>query len=268
MYAMSDNMALVFAPEPFLLRLVGGEWDLVALDAECPIIAPMACCKYLDGLIWYSTDGNFYFFNGGAVERIVNDQNGEWVRQNVNSSAIWTTFMMPDQKHNQAWLFYPADSSQNPSRYVIVNPAQYGNRKPHFTTGAFNRTSAQRPTELEETFTMTNGNEIYNHFLSGESNFPWEATTALFYVDGVNRAKMTRIIPDAYRSGDVEIEVSAVENPSDTPQVYSTDTLTASQGYINPLAAGAMFSLKFSGEKDTMLGELSIDLQEVGGGLR
>jgi hypothetical protein len=268
MYAMDDNTALVFAPEPFLLRLVGGEWDLVALDAECPIAAPMACCKYLDGLIWYSTDGNFYFFNGGAIKRIINDQCGEYIRQDLNSSAVWTMFMMTDQKHNQAWLFYPAGTNQNPSKYVIVNPAQYGSGKTHFTMGTFDRTSAQRPAELEETFTMTDESMIYNHFLSGESNFSWEATTALFYVDGVNRAKMTRIIPDAYRSGDVEVKVYATENPSDTPLLHSTDTLTSSQGYINPLAAGAMFSLKLSGEKDTMLGDLSIDLQEVGGGLR
>lgn len=267
-FTVNEKAALVFAPEPYLLRDIGGVWDLVELGSQYPIISPMACCRYRDGLIWYSPDGNFYFFNGSNVETIINTQNGEYIRRAINADAVWTTFMMVDQKHDQAWLFYPAGSNDNPSEYVIVNPRSYRGQKPaSFTLGTFDRTSAQRPTAIDNTFYMMDESSVYRHFEAGEANFEWEGTTSLFYVDGVNRAKLTRLVPDAYRSGDIQVEVYACENPQDEPLLYSSDTMSASQPYATPLAAGAMFALKFSGNKDMMLKDVQMHLQPMGGGM-
>lgn len=265
----NDKSAVIFAPEPFLLQDAGGVWDLSELGAEYPIIAPMAFCPYRDGLIWYSPDGNFYFYNGSNVERIVNEQNGEYIRRNINQNAVWTTFMMADQKHDQAWLFFPTGASQNPNEYVIINPRRYrGNVKPSFTLGQLDRTSAQRPAILDTSFYMMNENAPFLHFQAGEANFDWEATTALFYVDGVNRGKLTRLTPDAFYSGEINIEVQIVENPQDTPLIASTDMINAVTPYVTPLAAGKMFAFRFSGDKDFTLGNMKMDIKQMGGGLR
>ncbi len=267
-FAYSDKVALIFAPHPYLLRVVGDVWELDELQEEYPIAAPMACCKYRDGLIWYSSDGNFYFFNGSNVERIVNEQNGEYVRRNLNSNAIWTCFMMADPKHDQAWLFFPTGSSQNPNEYVIINPRRYaGGGKASFTLGTFDRTSGQRPVSIDDAFYMMNEDESFLHFGKGETNIPWEATTALFFLDGSNRYKMTRLIPDAYRSGNMNIEIFGTESPQGVLKTYSNKLMTEAQPYTNCIAAGKMFSFKFSGTEDIMIGDLQIDVKPMGGGL-
>jgi len=266
-FPVGEKQAVIFAPDPYLLRFVGGEWDFVELGIEFAIAAPNAACKYKDGLLWYGEDGNFYFFNGSNVQTIKNEQNGEYIWENINRNAIWTTFMMADQKHSQAYLYFPTGSSDNPNEYVIFNSGA-GDIPSSFTLGEQDRTSCQKPAIIDTQFYMMNQSDAYSHFQSGTSEFAWSAKSAYFYINGVNRFKLTSIMPDMYRSGSVNIQIYSKETPQGTEVSNGTYTLTTADGYKTVRGAGKLMALEFSGSSDVTLQGAKLDFRAMGGGLR
>jgi hypothetical protein len=254
-----EKSAIVFAPEPMLLRLVGGIWDLVELGNDYPIASPSAFCKINDGIMRYAQDGNYYFCNGGAVQQIINRQNGEYVRERLNQNAIWTSFMMADQKHGQAWHYYPSTGQNNPDSYVIFNPANKS-----FTTGNQNRTSAQRPSVIDQRFYMTNDETIYAAFTQGATTFSWSARTAFFFIDPTYRYKLTRLYPDCVITGTISVTIYGREHPQDDDINYGTYTLDADSTVITVRAASRLMAMEFSGTTDFTLAGLKMEVQRMG----
>lgn len=260
-----DKSALIFSPAPYLLTFAGDRWDLLALGDEYPIVAPNAFTQYRDGIIWYSVDGNFYFYNGSNVQRIVNHQNGEYIRDKLNQGAIWTTFMMRDQKHNQAWLYYPANSSKDPNEYVIVNPREYvGQALPSFTLGEQTRTAAQRPSTVDGRFYMINNTMSYASFTNQPVSFAWEATCAYFYIDKNVRMRLNYLIPDSYTTDGYNITIYGRENPQAKELTYGTFNITSTTSRRQVRGAGRLLAFKFSGSTDATIKGIDMDVQAQG----
>jgi hypothetical protein len=259
-FGTSEKAAVIFAPEPYLLRFVGNEWDLVELGQQYPIVAPAAACSLNDGLIWYGADGNMYFFDGGAVRTINNTQNGDYIRRNFNNAKAWHCFMMTDYKYSQAYLYYPSIGQTNPDSYMIFNPKQ-----PSFTLGTMSRTSAQRNAEVDSTFYMTNGADVYRHFLVSPPTFNWSARSAFFYTDnGDYRVRVNRIYPDAQISQDVNFKIIGKEYPQSIEADYGNQTLTTASQALTVTGAGRLLSVEFSGSGDFMLNNLKMEMQVQG----
>jgi hypothetical protein len=254
-----EKSAIVFAPEPLLLRLVGGVWDLVELGNDYPIVSPSAFCKINDGIMWYAQDGNYYFCDGGPITPIINRQNGEYVRARMNQNAIWTSFMMADQKHNQAWHYYPSTGQSNPDSYVIFNPSSGS-----FTTGTQSRTSAQRPSKVEQRFYMTNGATVYSAFNQGVTDFAWSARTAFFYIEPNSRFKLTRLYPNTSVTGTVSVKVLGREHAQDEDIDYGTFTFDSTSTAMTVRGAGRLIAFEFSGTQDFMLEDMEMEVQKMG----
>jgi hypothetical protein len=254
-----EKSAIVFAPKPMLLRLIGGVWDLVELGDGYPIIAPGAFCRINDGVMWYAQDGNYYFCDGGAVQTIINRQNGEYIRDRLNHNAVWTSFMMADHKNNQAWHYYPSTGQTNPDSYVIFNPDGAS-----FTTGTQSRTSGQRPGVVDQKFYTVNDETIYASFTQQDVDFAWSAKTAFFYLDAGMRFKMTALYPDMVISDSVTVTIYGREHPQDEDINYGTYTLTSSDTLMTVRGAGRLFALEFSGSSDFTLAGLKMEVQRSG----
>ncbi len=257
--SLGEKSAIVFAPEPLLLRLVGGVWDLIELGNEFPIVAPAAYCRFQDGIMWHGQDGNYYFCNGGAVRKMLNRQNGEYVRGNVNQAAIWTTFLMQDQKHDQFWHYYPAGSSLNPSEYVIYSPFSES-----YTTGEQIKTSAQRPNVIDAQFYTTDRSDIYTSFTTEATSFPWSAKSAFFYLDPERRFKVTRLWPDSVITGSVNVTIKGKDHAQDAEKNYGTYVIDPSTTSMTVRAAARLISLEFSGDQGFTLPNLKMKVQPMG----
>lgn len=255
-----EKSALVFAPEPLLLRLVGGVWDLVEIGNDYPIAAPSAFCKINDGIMWYAQDGNYYFCDGGPVRPIINRQNGEYVRERLNQSAIWTTFLMADQKHNQIWHYYPSTAQENPDSYVIYNPAFDGS----FTTGDQSRTAAQRPSLIDQRFYLTDQDTVYASFSQQATAFNWSATSAFFFIENGLRFKITKLFPDTFTSGTVNIRIIGREHPQDDDIDYGTYSINDDSTIVTVRGAGMYFAFEISGTTDFTLQTLRMEVQPLG----
>lgn len=266
-FKVSDKSAIIFAPDPYLLSFDGGTPDLIELGQEFAIASPMAACRLEDGLIWYGINGNFYYYGGGSVETIINEQNGEYIRSILNHGAIWTMFMMADQKHNQAWLYFPTNDNQDPNEYVIINPRRYkGGQKPSFTLGAQTRTSAQRPTAVQDRFYMFAGGTQYTAFTTQIRDFDWSAKTAFFYADGANRVRITDIQPDFFQgTAPINLTVYGMEGAQGEEINYGTYSIAPNALRVTTPAAGQLISFQFSGETDAMIGTMRINLTVQGG---
>lgn len=257
--ALGEKAGIVFAPEPLLLRLVGGVWDLSELGAEYPIVAPAAFCQVEDGIMWYAQDGNYYFCNGGAVRKVVNRQCGEYVRGQLNKDAIWTTFLMQDQKHNQVWHYYPSGSSNSPDEYVVFNPDNQS-----FTVGSQSRTSGQRPSFVDNRFFMADGGTIYNSFTTDSVTFNWSAKSAYFYLDPEYRFKIVRAYPDMVINGTINMKICGKEHPNDEAIDYGTYTIDSNTTVMTVRAASRLISIEFSGSSDFTLAGLRMKVERKG----
>lgn len=249
-----EKVAVVFAPRPMILRFSGGTWELLdEIGVDFPIVSPQAWCRFNDGVMWYAQDGNYYFFNGSGVQAIKNSMNGEWVRRNTNKNAEWTSFMLADQKHNQAWHYFPTGDSQNPDYYVIFNPADSS-----FTLSEQSRTSSQRPSVIENVFYMADGSTIYRSFTKETPDFAWSAQLAYFAFDNQNRYRLHQLEHDFYLDSDVDVTIYGREFYNGPETNWGTYTLSTSSNLITVKGAGKYVSLKFSGQGDAMLGGLKI----------
>jgi hypothetical protein len=266
-HPVGEKSGIVFSPEPYLLRYSPSSgWDAVELGASFAIAAPNAACKMGDGLIWYGADGNFYYFDGGAVQTIVNDQNGEFVRERINDGAIWTTFMMSDPKHNQAYLYYPANGSANPDEYVIINPsAMTRGGKPSFFNGFMVRTSAQQPSSLDSKFFMTSEDVVWSHFANAPVTFTWSAKTAFFFAGGgTNRVKLNNLIPDNFQAGTINVTVYGLETPQGNEINYGTFQINAVSPMITVRGAGKLIAFEFWGADEFTLGSMQMNIEAQG----
>lgn len=254
--SVGEKASIIFAPEPYYLAYVGGEWDLVELNAQYPIIAPLAAAQFTGGLLWVDVSSRLCYFNGSSVDVIINDQNGEYIRKNINNNAAWTVFLFHDPKHKQVWTFWPSTGETSPDQYMIFNPAH-----PSFTLGALNRTSSQRPYILDNSFYMTNGNDAYSHFTGAVTDFNWYGQSAYFFTaNGEYRMKATTAITDC--SGTATLTMYGLEYPQAAPVEYNSFSVSGKLMHIR--AAGRLLSTKFSGDSDFTLEGIKIDILQQG----
>jgi hypothetical protein len=265
-FKVGDKSAIIFAPAPYLLTFNGSVPDLQELGEEYSIVAPMAACRLEDGLIWYAANGNFYFYNGSSVQTISNNQNGEYIRDAINPGAIWTTFMMADQKHNQAWMYFPTGSNQNPNEYLIINPGRYkGATGFSFILGEQTRTAAQRPLPILTRFYMFDAATQYTAFTNQAVTSPWSAKTSAFWVDGDNSARLVSVRPDFFQGAPINLTIYGLSGPQGAESVFGPYEITSSAVRVTAPASGNMFMFEFSGEGDAMIGGMKIDFNTRGG---
>ncbi|MFM7851299.1 MAG: hypothetical protein ACKO96_05110 [Flammeovirgaceae bacterium] len=264
--SFGDKASLVFAPDPYLLTDNGETVDLTELGVQYAIIAPQAFCRFNDGVLWYGSDHKIYFFNGTTVQDIINDQNGEFIRDTISLVDYWTCFMHADPKHNQAWFYFPDKTKKSPNNYVIFNPSSYaaGGAKPSFTLGMLERTAAQRSTFVENAFYLASETDVYASFVNEAIAFQWSATTAAVYVDGTYRYKINYVISDLVQSSNITLKVLGVAEPQKAAVDYGNFTLPAGAGKVGVRGAGKFFQFQFSGNGDMLLGGMKMYVEQQG----
>lgn len=256
-HSVGEKSAIIFTPEPLYLSYVGGEWDLVELAADYPIVSPLGAARFQGGLLWMDTSARLCFFNGANVSVIVNDQNGEYIRQNLSDDSAYTSFAFSDPKHNQVWFFWPATGETNPTDYVIFNPDSKS-----FTLGKMDRTSAQRPGAIDASFYMTDDSDTYAHFTGATTNFNWYGESAYFFTgDGSRRVRINNVISNV--TGAATLTLKGLEYPQGTPVTYTSVTLAGNM--LTVRAAGRLLSARLSGSTDFTLRGLKLNLEAQGG---
>jgi hypothetical protein len=260
-----EDQVIVFAPRALLLRLVGGEWDLIEFDGNYAISSPQAVSTYRDGVIWYGDNGLYFYYDGGAVRTINNEQNGEFVRDNYNYGKVWHSFMFEDPQHDQVWHFYPSGQDTNSGNYVIINIRD----SISFTLGTEQRNSAQKPEMIQRQFYMTDNTSIWSHFIIDDSSteIPWTAKSAYTYIgDGFLRAQVNNIYPDLFVNDSLTLNIKGRDYPQSEEVDFGNYTINAAQRNIYTRAAGRLTSYAFSGTKEFTL--LGMKLDVVGRGTR
>jgi hypothetical protein len=255
-----DKTAVVFNPTrtPDFLSYVGGDdlWDVVEITGGEGIIAPMAFCTMNGGVYFMGASGQLYVFNGSSVERVKNEQNGDFVARDINEAQSWKVHMMADPYYNQVWVFYPSGNSMECDKYMIAHAAG------HFTLGAIPRSATQRPSVIDGTYYMTSGDVIYSHYTGEESSHAWEAVSALQNFDAQNgRFGVSKLYMDGNQTGTANVNMYAAEYPRETPHDFGSDTVTSTTEYVSVKAAGKYIGYGFSGTSDFTLGDIALEVE-------
>lgn len=264
-FTHGEKEAVIFTPnEAIILRYAGGGdlWDISDLYTEDGIIAPMAA-SVLDTIMHWRGARGTYSFDGSVVKKEINEQNENWLIENINYGKAWKSFATSDTKNAQWYFYFPAGSDSEPGNYVIFNPA--GN---HYTLGEMARTAAQRPGFVDSTFLMVNGTSasvagaIYRHYTMGAVTFSWYAETADF--GGADRFMCNLFEPDSNQSGDISLTIKTRERAQGTQSTGSAYTIASSTAWQTVKAAGRYMALRFSGSAAATLGMWKMNLIKMG----
>jgi len=211
------------------------------------LIAPNAVCV-ADGLCYWMGQRGFYSFNRSGVQRLTNIQNEDWIFDNINNGQQWKTFAAIDTKYNQVWFYFPVDTANEPSDYVIFNIGQQ-----HWTLGVQARTGMMRNgfvgSKLYAIFgdSASQPASVYRHFI--ESNpalnmAPYAETSYGMIGEGDNKLRIRKIMPDTYQSGDILLTLTTKEYPQSTTEHDAAYTLTSSQEYVNTRSSGRVRKIR------------------------
>ena len=252
-----DKVALIHTPnEHILLRYVGGQdkWDVTDLFLEDGLLAPKAS-TVVDSVIYMMGFRGIYGFDGSFVKKLDNQQNEDWIVANINTAQHWKSFACPDTLNAQAYFHFPTSAEDEPSDYVIVNPAG------HYTLGQMSRTAAQNAM-IDTKFYMADSSDIYRHFTSSAVTFDWYAQSSFGQPDDsdIKRFVVNKFIPDANQAGTVTLEIFAKEYPQADETSFGTTSFTGSTQHVTTRAAGKMFSWKLSGSVQYVMGKCGIGL--------
>ena len=206
------------------------------------LIAPQAVTS-AEEITYFMGKRGFYKFDGNAIERLINEQNEDWIFENLNQGAKWTCFAKPDPENSQVWFFFPTGSESNPTDYVIYN---YRNKS--FTLGKRDLTAYQQPA-------ITGGREysaeqgvIYLDNLTAGTEVlnPYAEMTYSPATPDMPRFRIERFIADAVQVGDITVTFKAKEYPQRVEEYSNSHTVTATTEYIMPRVAGKVAKVRFS----------------------
>lgn len=140
--ATSRNVDVLFTEDKvYQLRFLGLPiiWNIEELFSTDGLIAPKARVNIEDAVFWMGW-GDFYVFDGTAVNILPNNTVKRYVYDNINEAQYFKTFAAAQPEYNEVWWFYPAGDDLEPNNYVI-----YNYKEQHWTIGTLERTAAVEP---------------------------------------------------------------------------------------------------------------------------
>jgi hypothetical protein len=206
------------------------------------LIAPQAVTSVQEVLFFMGKHG-FYSFDGNAVQKLVNEQNEDWIFENLNQGAKWTCFARPDPENSQVWFFFPTGSAANPTDYVI-----YNYRNGSWTLGKRDLTAYQQPAVVGgREYSAKEGVIYLDNLTTGtEAITPYAEMTYSPASNEMPRFRIERFIADASQVGDITVTFKAKEYPQRVEEYSDVHTVTSTTEFILPRVAGKVAKVRFS----------------------
>lgn len=223
-------------------------YEIIELMLSDGIIAPRAFAILEDVVFWMGNRG-FYLYDGSGVRRIQNNQNEDWIFENINYSQVWKCFAWADVQNGEIIFQFPTGNNDEPTDCVRFNVAGG-----HWTLDKRTLTAAQQRPLGGKFFSAYSDDPssegvIYNEFVENDnldlgayaiSN--WGA-----YDKAENNMRMNRMTYDIDQDGTVLHTIEAKRYARTTVPVQSKQTtVTANTEYASPRISGRLRRHKFA----------------------
>lgn len=226
------------------------------------IIGPKARIE-IDGKVYWMGAKDFYFTNGGDVEKCPGNTCHEYIYANLNKEQAYKTFIRPDTENDQFYVYFPTGSSLEPNEYVIVNYKRWD-----WTLGTQERTASEEPVTANAAFIyLTEGvetasdNSIYKHGrdwvdADGSAMQAYAETNYKWLQDGKRAMSVKKVIPDSIQTGDIVLTTSMKQYPQGAVGQTRSDTIESGTDFVSPNVGGRLRSYRI--ESNVIGGEFQM----------
>lgn len=206
------------------------------------LIAPQAVTS-AEEVTFFMGKRGFYSFDGNAVSKLINEQNEDWIFENLSQGARWTCFAKSDPENNQVWFYFPTGTATDPTDYVI-----YNYRNGSWTLGKRDLTAYQQPAPIGGREYSAEEGAIYldNLPIGTIALNPYAEMTYSPASQEMPRFRIERFIADASQTGDITVTFKAKEYPQRAEEYSDAHTVTSTTEFVLPRVAGKVAKVRFA----------------------
>lgn len=206
------------------------------------LIAPQAVTS-AEEVTFFMGKRGFYSFDGNAVSKLINEQNEDWIFENLSQGARWTCFAKSDPENNQVWFYFPTGTATDPTDYVI-----YNYRNGSWTLGKRDLTAYQQPAPIGGREYSAEEGVIYldNLPIGTIALNPYAEMTYSPASQEMPRFRIERFIADASQTGDITVTFKAKEYPQRVEEYSNAHTVTSTTEFVLPRVAGKVAKVRFA----------------------
>jgi hypothetical protein len=216
----SENKTLSFRK----ISKEAGVWEILVVDPNVGIIAPMARCA-AKGIAFWMSQNNFCMWRGNGVEIIPSNNRDvphstclRYVFDDLNYSQKSKIFGWYNQLYDEVQFHYPSSSSQEPDRIVRVSLTDFS-----WWIDEKDRTAAESTSIGMKYPRMADyeGNLYYEEIGYNDNAVAQEFRLQSPLISaGKKTASLQSIIPDSIQTGDVQLQVRAKQFPKSQAFTY------------------------------------------------
>jgi len=266
-----ENYNLIFTEfKTYKFRYIGLPlvWEILPIDEEIGLIAPMARVS-VNGVAYWMGQENFYMYRGGGIVEIIPSNNPnvpqctalEYVFDNLNYGQKSKIFAWYNKEFNEIWFHYPQASSNEPDRVIRVCLADYS-----WSIDEFNRTCAEYPNMKLKNPRLIDTDVLYNHEYGWNADgaaMPWSVTSNKRFGEK-KYINLNGIIPDSVQVGTIQFDAVGYAYPQSTAQRSNESrNVTATQERIPYTNTGRFWQYTWSGEEIDQEWSLGCWIEEI-----
>lgn len=270
-HAEVDGYNLIFtSQQTYTMKYIGLPlvWQILPLDPNIGIIAPMARCS-VNGIAYWMGESNFHFFRGGKVETLpsnfgVKSSIWNYVFSNLNYSQKSKIFCWHNEEWDEIWWHYPSANSNECDRV-----ARFSRQLMTWVPDNMDRTAAEYPDISLSNPRTGNVSTLYLQETGDDADgepLPFYARSKKF-ATGTDSAVSANFVPDFSMSGTAIFGLRMYNYPqSQTAMGDKEYVVTGTTEKIPTQVNGRYFDLSIAGEElgqSFLMGQCLTDLQSA-----
>lgn len=255
---LTDNTAYTW-------KYIGGQFVFSkdAVAGSLSIVGPNAGTEFNGDAYWMTREG-FAFYNGRARE-LPSDVR-EYVFKDINRTQFYKVWCGVTKAYGEIIWFYPSRNSLENDRYVTYKPLsgiwEHGNLERSCWIGENIMTSSPIAVDSQgnifrqETGDLGDGQPIEYLLESGDVDFRGDNPSR---AAAETHVSIRKIVPDFLRLGDGNhtLTLLARTYPQAPPVEKGPYSFNASTKAFSPRARGAYYGVRFSGNGDFRMGQIT-----------
>ena len=246
-----DAHSATYSGPPFV-------YNFQKVGSGCGAISRMSAAAVSGNVFWMGQRG-FFTYTGNSVQEVdctVNDK----IFGDINTSQQSKIWAFNNSQFGEIWWFYPSSNSTEINRYVA-----FDYKEGHWLVGELPRTAGVSRGVFKQPIMSTSGGALYDHEIGNnyDGATVYAETGPISLGVGEQTMRVTKLIPDEYTQGDVDVTFKTRFYPNEAEVVHGPYNPS------NPTSvrfSGRQFRMRVTGDQltDWKVGVMRVDAKPAG----
>ena len=246
-----DAHSFTYSGPPFV-------FNVQKVGSGCGAISRMSAAAVSGSVFWMGQRG-FFTYTGNSVQEVdcpVNDK----IFGDLNSSQQSKIWAFNNSQFGEIWWFYASENSTEIDRYVA-----FDYKENHWLIGSLARTSGISRGVFKQPIMAKSSGDLMDHEIGNnyEGESVYAETGPISIGVGDQTMRVTKLIPDEYTQGDVDVTFKTRFYPNEAEVVHGPYNPS------NPTSvrfSGRQFRMRVTGDQltDWKVGIMRVDVKPAG----